>query len=260
MEKTFAIAGPVDVSRHYFLPHRLDPQVLDTFLRRMYYFVLHAPRQSGKTTAIQEYVRYLNGHSDFCAIYISLEVAHKKDNPEQTFTLILQQFEQELEKLDPPPQDVIGLLQKILNEPSSGELIFSRFLSQWAKLSKKPLVIFFDEVDGLEGKSLISFLKQLRSGYSSKPKHFPQSIGLIGVRDLRDYNITAEFVLLKDFTKEDIKCLYSQHTQETGQKFSDEALELVCIANPIYQEIIPRALSYTAQAMVSNHLRLVDVS
>jgi len=113
-------------------------------------------------------------------------------------------------------------------------------MTWWAETSQKPLVIFFDEFDVLAGDSLITLLTQFRTGYTDRPKHFPQTICLIGVRDLRDYkiktktqeefgvlyspfNIKAESLVLPNFSLEDVHTLYGQHTEETGQNFTEEA-------------------------------------
>ncbi len=83
-------------------------------------------------------------------------------------------------------------------------------------------------------------LRQLRAGYTNRPKSFPQSIILCGVRDVRDYrlqiegkymiaggssfNVKAKSLRLGDFNQEETLAVYNQHTQETGQSFTDEAL------------------------------------
>lgn len=54
--KKFCIAGPIDLERHYFVPHRLDYPHILSLIEDQEYFVLHAPRQSGKTTAIDELI------------------------------------------------------------------------------------------------------------------------------------------------------------------------------------------------------------
>jgi hypothetical protein len=94
------------------------------------------------------------------------------------------------------------------------------------------------------GDTLISVLRQLRAGYPKRPKFFPQSIILCGVRDVRDYrihsakekeiitgggafNVKAESLRLGDFKKEEVQIFFSQHTQETGQRFEPEALDRV---------------------------------
>jgi predicted AAA+ superfamily ATPase len=58
--KYFNTVGVTDQKDHYFLPHRLNWDQLIDFIEKQYYFILHAPRQSGKTTAIREFVEYLN--------------------------------------------------------------------------------------------------------------------------------------------------------------------------------------------------------
>ena len=48
-----------------------------------------------------------------------------------------------------------------------------------------------DEVDALVGDTLVAVLRQLRAGYPQRPGAFAQTVGLCGVRDLRDYRIHA---------------------------------------------------------------------
>ncbi|PNK15572.1 polyketide biosynthesis operon protein CyrO, partial [Cylindrospermopsis raciborskii] len=88
---------------------------------------------------------------------------------------------------------------------------------------------------------LISVLRQLRSGYNRRPRAFPHSVGLIGMRDVRDYkvksggserlntsspfNIKAESLTLSNFTLSEVEELYLQHTQATGQVFTIEAIQ-----------------------------------
>ncbi len=142
----------------------------------------------------------------------------------------------------PEEKAAIEYLQHVLAKEPIAKSGVSAFLRFWAQESPKPLAIFFDEFDGLVGDTLITFLKQFRTGYTKRPKNFPQTICLIGVRDLRDYkvktkeqeelgvlyspfNIKAESLLLPDFSLENVKTLYKQHTEETGQAFTEEAIE-----------------------------------
>ncbi|MDR2819701.1 MAG: ATP-binding protein, partial [Desulfovibrio sp.] len=107
----------------------------------------------------------------------------------------------------------------------------------------KPLIVFFDEADCLEGQTLVSFLRQLRSGYVNRATApFPWSISLSGMRDIRDFkaqirpdrdtlgsaspfNIVTKALTLTNFTMEQIGELYRQHTEATGQVFEDNAVE-----------------------------------
>ncbi|MCP4699161.1 MAG: ATP-binding protein, partial [Gammaproteobacteria bacterium] len=118
------------------------------------------------------------------------------------------------------------------------------FLSRWCMELSKPLVVFMDEADALIGDSLISVLRQLRSGYAQRPKAFPHSLCLIGLRDIRDYriysdaskryivggsafNIKEKSIRLVDFTLDQIKELYAQHTESSGQAFTESALSRI---------------------------------
>ena len=64
MECYFNVAGPCIPGEHYMLP-ALDrlPQVRRLVSRRQY-FVIHAPRQTGKTTAVKALVREINAKGD----------------------------------------------------------------------------------------------------------------------------------------------------------------------------------------------------
>jgi len=107
---------------------------------------------------------------------------------------------------------------------------------------EKPLILFIDEIDSLVGDTLISVLRQLRSGYINRPRGFPQTVILCGVRDLQDYrihsereqaiitggrafNIKVKSIRLGNFTKDEIQRLYLEHTKETGQEFEEEVFE-----------------------------------
>ena len=79
----------------------------------------------------------------------------------------------------------------------------------------------------MHGDALISVLRQLRSGFDDRPAHFPHSVALIGLRDVRDFNVKAESVTLSNFTAAEVAELYEQHTEDTGQVFTPEAKTLV---------------------------------
>lgn len=133
-------------------------------------------------------------------------------------------------------------MQILNNKGEFGAL--NESLSQWCKRSDKPTVLFFDEIDTQVGDTLISVLRQLRSGYTLRPAAFPQSIILCGVRDVRDYrlrtdegkamitggsafNIKAKSLRLDNFTPDEIEILYRQHTKTSGQKFNENIFPLV---------------------------------
>ena len=132
----------------------------------------------------------------------------------------------------------LALFEKLTDDPYSA---LFEFLRKWSQIAPKPIILFIDEIDSLIGDTLISVLRQLRTGYLERPSAFPQSICLIGVRDVKDYkifseeqqsiviggsafNIKAESLILSSFSLDEVRTLYQQHTEETGQIFTDDAI------------------------------------
>ena len=101
-----------------------------------------------------------------------------------------------------------------------------------------------DEIDALKGDSLLSVLRQLRSGYDLRPQRFPQTIVLCGLRDVMDYrihsgstgeiiaggsafNISADSLRLGDFDRAEVEALLGQHTEERGQRLEHAAVDRI---------------------------------
>ena len=123
-------------------------------------------------------------------------------------------------------------------------------------------MLLVDEIDALVGDTLLSVLRQLRAGYLQRPKSFPQSVVLCGVRDVRDYrihssaekeiiaggsafNVKAESLRLGDFSEAQVRALLAQHAEETGQAFTEDALAEVW-ALTCGQPWLVNALAYDA--------------
>ena len=60
MEKFFNIAGPCFPDEHYMLPALERLPGMERIVEQKSYFVLHAARQSGKTTALLALVEEIN--------------------------------------------------------------------------------------------------------------------------------------------------------------------------------------------------------
>ena len=77
----FSTAGPVRPDDHYAIPplDRVDVDELLALIRAKQYFVLHAPRQTGKTSALIALRDLLNrGEAgDFRCVDVNVEVAQK---------------------------------------------------------------------------------------------------------------------------------------------------------------------------------------
>jgi hypothetical protein len=239
--KYFNTAGPVDPKRHYYVPHRFNEVLLQQLIDEQKYYILHAPRQSGKTTAINVLVDQLNSTNNYCALYINVEPAQTaRSNVNNGLFTILNIIKARAHKAFPHNPALI-FFDTITAAEISGNSLYE-CLEYLSSNLDKPLILFIDEIDSLIGDTLISVLRQLRAGYPNKPDDFPQSVCLIGVRDVRDYliwsdkeqgmvlggsafNIKSESLILHSFSLEQVRDLYNQHTQDTGQQFTDEAIE-----------------------------------
>ena len=243
--RDFNTAGPIIAEDHYHIPplERLDLDELLRLIERKRYFVLHAPRQTGKTTALFALMERLNDGGRYRCVYINVEIGQSaREDVGAAMRAILRSLAQNeesalgtthLRDIWPEALDAAG---------PHGALQES--LARWAEAEDKPLVLFIDEVDALVGDTLIAALRQLRAGYPERPGRFPHSIGLCGVRDVRDYriwssaenavvlggsafNIKTRSLRLGDFSEAQTHALLRQHTDATGQQFHDEALDEV---------------------------------
>jgi len=245
MSRFFNTAGPIVLDDHYYIDplNRFDLDEILSLIDQKKYFVLHAPRQTGKTSYLLALMEYLNKEGRFRCLYVNVEEAQaSRENVKSGIQTILQTLARNASiYLD---DSFLKENWKQLFEESSEFSALHEVLSQWSACSSRAIVLFIDEIDSLVGDTLISVLRQLRAGYTERPKSFPQSIILCGVRDVRDYriysdkeksvitggsafNVKAESLRLGSFTLEEIKKLYHQHTDETGQQFNNDVFPLV---------------------------------
>jgi type II secretory pathway predicted ATPase ExeA len=241
MEKHFNTAGPSRSATHYLLDPltRIDLPTINSLIQQERYFVLHAPRQTGKTTCLLALRDHFNGGDQYRALYVNIEAAQAaRSNVSSAMRAIVSAIARQC-------RQVLGLEltdSQVESLATSEHAAIQQTLNTVCTSIDRPLVLFLDEVDALVGDSLISLLRQIRAGYTDRPKFFPQTIVLCGVRDVRDYrmtmadgevitggsafNIKAESLRLGDFTFDDMKALYQQHTDACGQTFTDAALQL----------------------------------
>ena len=239
----FNTAGPIKPAKHYCIPplERLDIDAVLALIRDEKYFVMHAPRQTGKTSALLSLRDLLNAEGDYRCVYVNVEGGQAmREDVERATQVILGELASWARSMG----------DEFLTRTWSG--IFAEFgpgalgeaLTRWSEADSKPLVLLIDEIDSLIGDTLLSVLRQLRAGYARRPERFPQSVILCGVRDVRDYrirsgssnaiitggsafNIKACSLRLGDFSREEVLALLAQHTEETGQAFAPAALETI---------------------------------
>ena len=245
--RDFNTAGPVRAHLHYCVPplERLGAAELLSLIRAERYFVLHAPRQTGKTSALLALRDLLNGgaEGEYRCAYINVEPAQTaREDVGRAMGAIAAEIAREAEDTlnDPATAEAA----RGLDTTGRPDVALGTLLRLWTKASAAPLVLLIDEIDALVGDSLVSVLRQLRAGYAHRPDAFPHSVVLCGVRDVRDYrihassekeviaggsafNIKARSLRLGDFTRGNVETLLGQHTAESDQAFAPEALEAV---------------------------------
>ena len=191
--RKFNTEGPVVATRHYCIPplDRLDRAALLEMIRDERYFVLHAPRQTGKTSALLALRDLLNGGAEgaFRCVYMNVETAQTaREDVGRAMRAILGELSDRALLLGDGFLDAVwpGILER-----SGPDHAFGAALTRWSLADPTPLVLLIDEIDALIGDSLISVLRQLRAGYDRRPASFPQSVLLCGVRDVHDYRIRS---------------------------------------------------------------------
>lgn len=236
MEKFFNTAGPIIPADHYHIPsfERIDWVEIQSLIAQKRYFLLHAPRQTGKTSALLEMMQALNEAGRYIALYANIEAAQTTRNDAARGMAVVCHAIANHASIYGIDKTLGERAREIVRgEPSEGALF--KFLSDWAMSTPKPIVLFLDEADALVGDTLISLLRQIRAGYAQRPHAFPQSIVLCGLRDIKDYrihsgtgeiitggsafNIKAKSLRLGNFTREEVRALFMQHTEATGQTF-----------------------------------------
>lgn len=273
MPRWFNTAGPCRADIHYMLPATRRLPDLERLIAQQNYFVIHAPRQIGKTTAMLSLAKQLVDSGQYTAVMLSVEVgAPFSQDISGAEDAILGAWRDNIAirlppELQPPDWTAIESGQKIRSA-----------LQLWAQASPRPLVILIDEIDALQDLALISILRQLRDSYPNRPQAFPQSVGLIGLRDVRDYkvaaggtdrlntsspfNIKVRSITLRNFNAEEVAELYNQHTQDTGQIFSPEASTLAFeqtqgqpwLVNALAKEIVEELVTDESIAITAEHI------
>lgn len=233
-EKKFNTAGPSISSDHYMIDPlvRVGVEDIESLIADKRYFVLHAPRQTGKTTSLLALMHRLNAERNYRALYVNIEGAQaargdvaRGINAVTSALADAAAFYLKDERLQH---------WRIEMQSHTGhEDLLRGLLARWSQADAKPVVLMLDEVDALVGDTLISLLRQIRAGYAQRPEAFPQTVILCGVRDVRDYrihtshneiitggsafNIKAESLRLGNFSRIEIEDIWQQHERATGQ-------------------------------------------
>jgi len=265
----FNTAGPINPKDHYCLNplSRFNLEEILSLIQQKKYFVLHAPRQTGKTSCLLSLRDYLNVRDQYYTLYINVESGQTaRENVRRGIQAIVTQLamQADITLRDTFIRSQVSTAIDVYGEDAA----LGALLSSWCRILDRPLILLIDEIDALIGDTLISVLRQLRTGYTSRPQDFPSSVILCGVRDVRDYriysdlekssitggsafNIKAESLRLGNFSCDETVELCLQHTTETGQIFEPDALDAIWV-NSQGQPWLVNALAYEACFKMKN--------
>ncbi len=236
MPRFFNTAGLCFPEDHYMVEPLNRFHGVEELISRKLYFTIHAPRQTGKTTYLYALARKLNGQGTYTALVVSFEQAGYAGISVDKANQVL------IEEIYSATGRQLPESERPQNPGGKNLSSLKSYLENWSSSQKKPIVLFIDEIDALLDEVLVAMLRQLRDGYQGRPKFFPSSIVLVGLRDVRDYkaevrkgqqsmgtaspfNIKSDSLILKNFSREEVFLLLEQHTHATGQVFPDEVKE-----------------------------------
>ena len=142
MPKIFNIAGPCIPGEHYLVPTLARLPQLGGLIAAKQFFVIHAARQSGKTTLLKALAWDLTRKDTHVALYCSLEGVQGIADAERGVPAIIRAILSNCE---------IHPLLRTVPIPGADMADFTngvkRLLFNLATVAGKPLVVLFDEAD-----------------------------------------------------------------------------------------------------------------
>ncbi|MDR2131393.1 MAG: hypothetical protein LBP56_09585, partial [Odoribacteraceae bacterium] len=173
----FNIAGPCNDAEHYMIDASTRLQGVEQLIDRRQYFVIHAARQSGKTTYLKDLAQRVNAGGKYHALYCSLESVQGITNPKEGIPAIISCIKNALLFSRIPEGERFAENADFSDYVN----VLRTMLTFFCMKSDKPLVILFDEADCLSDDTLILFLRQLRGGYNDRDTvPFLHSVALVG--------------------------------------------------------------------------------
>ena len=234
--RRFGTQGRVYPEDNYVVPRTAEVADFINRVKEGRYIVLFAPRQTGKTTFFQLALEVLTAkNTAYFPIQLNFEVYEDCTLSEFYGGLtgdirekITDVFQERGEAL---PEALTDLLK---TTHLTNQLSLRQFLKALGKvLEDQRVVLIIDEFDAIPRDAVKGFLRVLREIYLSGRTRCPHSVGIIGVKDITQldydrsispFNIQDEF-RLPPFTREQVRELLAQYTDEVGQAFAAEVIE-----------------------------------
>jgi len=209
------------------------------YIENYRYFTISAPRQTGKTTFLNDVVGKIK--DVYFPIFVSFE-AYFFEKQEQFLKSLVRDIQVSIKR--------IHNIQIEINVPENIENI-KDMLRDLRKITGKDIVLMIDEFEMMKNERLMNeFLHVIRNIYHERKEYGLRSVILISVGYLSGvlsdnaspFNI-AEHLWIPYFSKEQVYDLLSQHEDETGQTFDEQVKELIW-HNTAGQPGLTNALAY----------------
>ena len=234
----FETRGPVNPQKNYVVSRSEETADFIDRIKNGRYIVLFAPRQTGKTTFFKSALNTLVLKTpNYFPIQLNFDT-YADLSMSDFYDSLYEDMREEIENVFHRQNNVSsGPLRNFLDDTNfTNAFSMRRFFSKFEKfLNNQKVVLIIDEFDGIPQDAVSGFLNALRHIYLSDELHCPYSVGIVGVksiaqlnydRSISPFNIQDDFSL-PNFTLEQVHELFSQYTEETGQAFTSEVLEML---------------------------------
>ena len=234
--RRFGTQGRVYPEDHYVVPRTAEVADFINRVKQGRYIVLFAPRQTGKTTFFQLALAELTAKdATYFPIQLNFEV-YEDCTPSEFYESLTGDMREKItdvfqERGEALPEALTNLLE---TTHLTNQLSLRQLLKTLGKvLEDRRVVLIIDEFDAIPRDAVKGFLRVLREIYLSGRTRCPHSVGIIGVKDITQldydrsispFNIQDEF-RLPPFTREQVRVLLAQYTDEVGQAFAAEVIE-----------------------------------
>ncbi|MDR1039880.1 MAG: ATP-binding protein [Deltaproteobacteria bacterium] len=269
--KEFNIVGTCNPLEHYMIPPLGRNTAVSALIDDKKFFVIHGPRQSGKTTILKALIEKINAEGKYFAFDCSLGGLREVYDENLAFDRFSALIAHSLYSSRVSALNRLYEPVKALERFDNG-LRIRNILSFICSYVEKDVVVFFDEFDCLTESVILSLLAQLRDGYLNRPWDrfkFPRSLALVGMSDIMDYrtkirsdgqsvgtaspfNVKYESLSVQNFTIDDIRNLYTQHTDASGQIFKQSALEQAWFWSEGQPWIVNALANLTVRVLLKN--------
>jgi len=241
--RLFEKSGVVNPVLSYYVlldnVYNSDKQDIKTMVDLGRYFSIFAPRQSGKTTFIEELCTQLHRDPTYVGVLLSFQEYKNLDKQEFYAEIEKYFYSQLITRLRQVNCEKTEAVQQFLNQHHLTNNVSFKALFEGLNdlLQFKKIVVFIDEFDGIPLSELENFLTTLRELYQKHKKLTHKalySVGLAGIRNITKlvvggvspFNI-ADQVVLPPFSLKNVRDLYAQYTAETNQPFTEPAVKRV---------------------------------